>query len=98
MDNDNTTQGSGSPSYVAFYLRTAYASAVPTMYGRVIDLSGNQIFAANTASNPTTFQYSTDGGTTWTALGTVPNTVGTKLRMLVTPTPSVVASVSIRES
>lgn len=99
VDNDNTTQGTGSPSYVSFYMTKAYASGtVPQLFGRVIDTSGNQVFLNDTVTNPTTFQYSTNGGTSWTALGTIPNTVGTRVRMLVTPTPSAICAASIRES
>ena len=99
VDNDNTTQGLGSPSYVSWRLMTAYQTAVPTLYARVYDTSGNLIFSANTSSNPTAFQYSTNDGATWTALGTIPNTVDTRVRVLVTPTPVVtVAQPSLRES
>ena len=98
VDNDNTTQGTGSPSYVSWRLQTAYASSVPTLYARVYDTSGNLIFSANTVANPTSFQYSSNDGTSWTALGTIPNTVDTRVRVLVTPTPSVVAQPSLRES
>jgi hypothetical protein len=97
-DNDNTTQGTGSPSYASFYLKTAYATSVPTLYTRAYDTSGNLIFSANTSANPTAFQYSTNGGTSWQSLGTIPNTVGTRVRVLVTPTPSGLAFPSIRES
>lgn len=98
IDNDLTTQGTGSPSYVVGYLQQAYASSVPTIYARVYDLSGNLIFNANTSANPTDFQYSTNGGTSWIALGTIPNTVATLLRVLVTPTPAVLATPSFRET
>jgi len=99
VDNDNTTQGLGSPSYVSWRLMTAYQTSVPTLYARVYDTSGNLIFSANTSSNPSAFQYSTNDGTSWTALGTIPNTVDTRVRVLVSPTPSVtVAQPSIRES
>lgn len=99
VDNDNTTQGSGSPSYVSWRLQSAYGTSVPTLYARVYDTSGNLIFSANTASNPTAFQYSTNQGSSWTALGTIPNTVDTRVRVLVNPTPVVtVAQPSLRES
>ena len=99
LDNDLTTQGTGSPSYAWFYLKTAYASGtVPPLTARVKDTSGTQIFSATTAANPTSFAYSTDGGTTTNALGTIPNTVGTLLRVLVNPTPSGLALPSLSES
>jgi len=98
VDQDQTTQGTGSPNYTAWYMTQVYASVVPTLYARVIDTNGNLIFSANTSANPTAFQYSTNNGTSWTSLGTIPNTVGTLVRVLVTPTPSVLASPSLRES
>ena len=99
VDSDNTTQGSGSPSYVSWRLMTSYLTSVPTMYARVYDTNGNLIFSANTTSNPTAFQYSTNDGTSWNALGTIPNTVDTRVRVLVSPTPVVtVAQPSLRES
>jgi hypothetical protein len=38
-----------------------------------------------------------NGGVTWLPLGIIPNTVGTRLRVLVTPVPSGSAFASIRE-
>jgi hypothetical protein len=99
MDNDNTTQGSGTPSYVSYRLQTAYSTSVPTLYARVYDTNGNLIFSANTSSNPTSFQYSTNAGLSWSSLGTIPNTVDTRVRFNVNPVPVVtVAQPSLRES
>ena len=98
MDNDNTTQGNATPSYASFYLQTAYSVSVPQLFTRVYDINGNLIFSADTITSAASFQYSTNGGTSWNALGTIPNTAGTRLRVLVTPTPNTVASASIRES
>lgn len=99
QDNDFTTQGLGSPSYVAFYLRKAYPSGtVPRLFSRVYDTSNNLIFSSDTVGNPPQFQYSTNNGVSWIALGTIPNTVGTLVRVLVTPTPSALALASIGES
>lgn len=98
MDNDNTTQDGGTPSYVSWRLMTAYASSVPTLYARVFDTSGNLIFSANTSANPTLFQYSTNDGATWSNLGSIPNTVDVRVRVLINPTPAVVAQPSLRES
>ena len=99
VDNDNTTQGLGSPSYVSWRLQATYSSSVPTLYARVQDVNGNVIFSANTSANPTSFQYSTNAGSSWSPLGTIPNTVDTRVRVLVSPTPGVsVAFPNIRES
>jgi hypothetical protein len=96
-DVDNSTQGTSSPSYAAWYLASTYTTSVPTLYARVQDSTGTTIFSANTASNPTLFEYSTDGGTNWISLGTIPNVVGTRVRALVSPVPAAEAFVSIRE-
>ena len=96
---DNTTQNGASPAYTAFRLETAYATSVPTMYFRAYDDSGNLVASANTSANPTLFQYSTNNGTSWTALGTVPNTVNTtELRYNWATPPGVRVTASLRES
>jgi len=96
---NNTTQNGASPSYSAFRLTTAYTSTVPTMYFRAYDDSGNLVASANTASNPTLFQYSTNNGTSWSALGTIPNTIlTTEVRYLWASPPGVSATVSFKES
>jgi hypothetical protein len=97
IDVDNSTQGTSSPSYASFYLVSAYSASVPTLYARVLDLNGSTIFSANTSVNPTAFEYSTNGGTSWNSLGTIPNTVGTRIRVLVNPAPTAEAFPSIRE-
>lgn len=73
-DVDNSTQSGNSPMYVAFRLRYAYASVVPQLFVRGIDDSGNVIFLFNTITNISVFSYTTNNGTSWTALGTIPNT------------------------
>ena len=98
FDNDNSTVGLNTPSYVAGLLALAYQVAVPTIYVRGYDLAGNQLFIYNTSANPTLFQYSTNGGTSWTALGTIPNVVGTRLRLNVASPPNQVAVVVFGES
>lgn len=96
---NNTTPNGNSPSYTAFRLRTAYASSVPTMYFRAYDDSGNLVASANTSANPTSFQYTTNNGTSWTALGTVPNTaLTTELRYIWATPPGVQVTCSLAES
>lgn len=96
---DNTSGSGASPAYTAFRLNKAYASSVPTMYFRAYDDSGNLVISANTVSNPTLFEYSTNNGTSWNALGTIPNTIlTTEIRYKWASPPGVVVSCSIRES
>jgi len=74
---ENTSLANASPCYTAFRLVKAYTSTVPTLYFRAYDDAGNLVASADTTTNPTKFKYSTDNGTSWSALGTIPNTVGT---------------------
>jgi hypothetical protein len=98
LDNDNTTQGLITPSYATWYLQKAYTSVVPQLFARVTDINAVLLASGDTSTTPTAFGYSTNGGTSWIALGTIPNVVGTRVRFLVNPTPSSVAFPSIRES
>lgn len=96
-DVDNTTVNGVTPSKSAFTSTKAYSSSVPTLYFRAYDSSGNLVASANTSANPTLFSYSTDGGTTWNPLGTIPNTVGTVVRYNWVTPPGVNVFVSLRE-
>lgn len=89
---------SGNPSRVAFRLKTAYESSVPTLYFRAYDLSDSLVVNHNTSSNPGFFEYSTDGGVNWSPLGTIPNSVGTLIRYTFGTPPGVDVRPSIRES
>lgn len=97
-DVDNTTASGVTPSKSAFILTRQYDSSVPTLYFRAYDSSGNLVASGNTASNPTLFSYSTNGGTSWNPLGTIPNTIGTIVRYNWTTPPGVNVFVSVRES
>ena len=95
----NTTQSGASPAYTSFRLVNAYTSSVPTMYFRAYDDFGNLVASANTASNPTSFQYTTNNGTSWNALGTIPNTtLTTELRYIWATSPGESVTCSLRES
>lgn len=96
VSNGNTT--SGSPTRTAFRLKTAYTSSVPTIYYRAYDLTNALLVNENSSASPTKFTYSTDGGTTWLPLGTIPNTVGTLVRYSWTSPPGVDIRPSLRES
>ncbi len=82
--SDNT-----SPSRCAFRLKKAYTSTVPTLYFRAYDLSSSLLVNHNTITNAANFEYSTDSGTSWNPLGTIPNTVGTLVRYTFTSPPGV---------
>jgi len=91
--SDNNT-----PSRVAFRLKKAYATSVPTLYFRAYDLSDALLINNNTITDTSKFEYSTTNGLSWTALGTIPNTVGTLVRYTFTTPPGVDVRPSIKES
>jgi hypothetical protein len=96
---DNSTQNGGSPAYTAFRMKVAYPSSVPTLYFRAVDDSGSVVASANTASNPTLFKYTTNNGTSWNALGTIPNTaLTTEVRYEWASPPGVRVTCSLSES
>ena len=86
------------PSRSAFRLKKAYASSVPQLYFRAYDLSDALIVNHNTVTNIANFEYSTDNGTSWIPLGTIPNTVGTLVRYTFTSPPGVDIRPGLKES
>lgn len=97
--NENTTSNGVSPSYTAFRLAKAYATSVPQLFFRAYDDSKNLVATADTVTNPSMFEYSSNNGTSWTALGTIPNTIlTTEVRYKWATPPGVNVTVSIRES
>ncbi len=90
--SDNTT-----PSRVAFRLKKTYTSSVPTLYFRAYNLSNALLINNNTVTNAGNFEYSTDNGTTWNPLGTIPNTVGTLIRYSFTTPPGIDIRPGLRE-
>jgi hypothetical protein len=96
---DNTTESNISPAKTAFRLQKAYAVSVPTMYFRAHDDAGNLILSADTSANAAMFEYSTNNGTSWNPLGSVPNTaLTTELRYNWATPPGVRVICSLRES
>lgn len=88
----------GNPSRTAFRLKKVYASSVPTLHYRALDLTNVELVHHTTAANASLFEYSTDSGATWSPLGTIPNTVGTMLRYTFAAAPGVDIRPSIREA
>lgn len=87
----------GVPSRVAFRLKKVYSSSVPTLYFRGHDLSDALLINNNTVTNAANFEYSTDSGTSWLPLGTIPNVVGSMVRYSWTTPPGVDYRPSVRE-
>lgn len=89
----------GSPTRIGFRLKQAYATSIPsTLRFQASDLSGTILVNQTITSDPSNFEYSTDGGTTWLALGTIPNTVGTLVRYNFTSPPGVDIRPSLKDS
>lgn len=89
----------GSPTRIGFRLKQAYFASIPsTLRFQASDLSGLILVSNTITSNPTNFQYSTDNGTTWLPLGTIPNTVGTLVRYTFTSPPGTDIRPSLKDS
>lgn len=88
-----------SPTRVAFRLRFAYGvGSVPlTLRFRAYDLSGSLLTNQTITSNPGNFEYSTNNGSTWLPLGTIPNVVGTLVRYTFTSPPGVDIRPALRD-
>lgn len=91
-DSDN-----GNPSRTAFRLKNAYASSVPDLRYTAYDLTDVLLVDHNTSANAARFEYSTNSGVSWNALGTIPNTVGTLVRYTFATPPGVDIRPSIKE-
>lgn len=91
--SDNT-----SPSRAAFRLKKVYGSSVPTLYFRAYDLSDSLLITNNSSTHSVNFEYSTDNGTSWLPLGTIPNVIGTLVRYTWTTPPGVDYRPSIKEA
>ena len=90
---------SSIPTRVGFRLKQAYPTVVPlTLSFRAYDLSGVQLVDHDITNETARFQYSTDGGTTWLALGTIPNVVGTHVRYTFLSPPGVDVRPSLKDS
>lgn len=88
-----------TPTRVGFNLRQAYPTAVPTLFFRAYDkATGTLVANHNTAANPGLFEYSNNNGSTWQAVGTIPNTVNTLVRYNFPTPPGSDVRVTIRES
>lgn len=84
----NTSLPGASPVYYAFRLATAYTSGtVPRMKINLVDDAGG-VRTYDTTTNATNFTYTTNNGSSWNALGTIPNTALTTELRFQDPSPS----------
>lgn len=96
-DNDNTTQGTGSPSYISFIQRSVYDTTPSQLNLKAYDQSGTQVINLNSVSDVALVSYSTNEGASWSA-GVGPNTAGKRLRWLISTPPGVLVYASLREA
>lgn len=95
---DNTSANGANPFKVSFRLQTAYASTVPKLFIRGTDDSGNVVIF-DTVTNVANMDYTTNNGTSYTPMGTIPNTaLTTELRFSWTSPDGVRRRWSINES
>ncbi len=87
-----------APSRCAFRLKRTYGTTVPQLFFRAYDLSDALLTNHNTVANAANFEYSTNNGTTWLPLGTIPNVVGTLIRYTFTSPPGVDIRPGLKES
>lgn len=87
-----------SPSKIVFRLKKAYVGAVPTLYLRYYDLSDSLLGTLLSTTDAANYKYSTDFGTSWNPLGTIPNTVGTFIEITLSTPPGVDIRPSLKES
>jgi len=77
-DHENSTRSSESPAKSVAILEKAYASAVPAIAFRAYSRStGSLVIEKFTDTDAAEFEYSANSGTSWNALGTIPNTINT---------------------
>lgn len=77
-DVENSTKSVDSPARSAAVLEKAYATSVPKIYFRAYSrATGAMVIEKNTVDHASEFEYSSNSGLSWNALGTIPNTINT---------------------
>lgn len=86
------------PSTFAWRLQYAYASGMPAeLIADIVDDSDNVIQTFSTITDAAQFSYSTNNGTSWNALGVIPNVaLTTELRLIPTSPPGVPCRARLR--
>jgi hypothetical protein len=77
-DNEHSTKSTDSPPKSAAILVKAYPTSVPAIRLQALSrATGLAVLDKNTSAHAAEFQYSSNSGTSWNALGTIPNTINT---------------------
>lgn len=96
--SSNTSSSGSNPFRVSFRLQNAYPTTVPKLFVRGVDDSGNAV-VFDTVTNIANFDYTTNNGTSYTPLGTIPNTpLTTEVRFSWTSPDGVARRWSVSES
>lgn len=78
FDNENSTKSNQTPAKSAGILEITYDSVVPAMAFRAYSrASGALVIEKFTDTHAAEFEYSSNNGTSWNALGTIPNVANT---------------------
>ena len=90
----------GPPTRFAFRLQYAYESGtVPELIAEIYDDTDTLVANKSTVDDAAYFEYSTNNGSTWNALGTIPNTaLTTELRLNLASMPGTIVRARIREA
>jgi uncharacterized membrane protein required for colicin V production len=90
----------GPPTRFAFRLQYAYESGtVPELIVDAYDDTDVLVATKSTVTHASDFEYSTNNGFTWSALGTIPNTaLTTELRLNLASMPGTIVRARIREA
>lgn len=99
---DNSTQGGGSPLYVAFRQTETYGTLPSKLVVRGMDDAGNVVRIFDTSTGIAAFTQSNDNGTSWSALGAIGSLLNTpftsEIRIIDSAPVGVRLTWSIRES
>jgi hypothetical protein len=90
----------GPPTRFAFRLQYQYDSGtVPELIVDIYDDSDVLVATKSTVTNSSDFEYSTNNGSSWNSLGTIPNTaLTTELRLNLSSMPGSIVRARIREA
>lgn len=90
----------GPPTRFAFRLQYAYESGtVPELIAEIYDDTDTLVANKSTVAQAADFEYSTNNGSSWAALGTIPNTaLTTELRLNLASMPGTIVRARLREA
>ena len=90
----------GPPTRFAWRLQYSYESGtVPELIAEIYDDTDTLVANKSTVTNASDFEYSTNNGTSWNALGTIPNTaLTTEIRLNLASMPGTIVRARLKEA